>query len=606
MFLLRRFGLGLKEERLITKQLTTVRGKLGYTSWNPLAKLLKELPEKNLLSRFEEFCMQEFQVENKLMTLQDKLKFFERIFQKEKLLRTSVRESTTNEKDFADWWKKSVEEKSTKLWLPTKIDLRDLTSISSLKSVRKTEFQSWFTGRKMETKISTERNSNFKKICSVLSTSSLQDGMVKERESFEEKEKKKKWKKRNKHRENVPNPNGITTIRIYPNTEQKEKIERLLSANRWAYNLLVEKTKNNIFSKNFKVKETKERLRPLLQKRTLANATYLDVNEEAFDSAFSDLWNARKSAIESAKAINKERIQTAKKFGKKPKLVEPKALKFRTKKWSQGKIDIRTRSIKVIDENKISFFPTYFGKDNCVLETKEKIPSLEYSIILRSGKKGCYYLAIPKFTEIRKKREQRMCAIDPGSRTFLTGYDPEGTIFEIGSKEEIIEKIMKKKKRSEEILIKLSNFRGKRNERYNLKIERLNLEKKTANMMKDCHHKASKWIAENYSHVLLGELRTSNLTKKEGRNLGKENSKILTQWSHCKFRLRFKNKLEKFGCRPIICNESYTSKTCTSCGRLNHNLGASKTFVCSFCELVIDRDVSGSRNIFLKHHHHFF
>ena len=41
----------------------------------------------------------------------------------------------------------------------------------------------------------------------------------------------------------------------------------------------------------------------------------------------------------------------------------------------------------------------------------------------------------------------------------------------------------------------------------------------------------------------------------------------------------------------IDCHEEYTSKTCSCCGRLNHTLGASKSFTCPFCHYVVDRDV---------------
>ena len=53
----------------------------------------------------------------------------------------------------------------------------------------------------------------------------------------------------------------------------------------------------------------------------------------------------------------------------------------------------------------------------------------------------------------------------------------------------------------------------------------------------------------------------------------------------------------------IDCHEEYTSKTCSCCGRLNHTLGASKSFTCPFCHYVVDRDVGAARNIFLKNHH---
>ena len=44
---------------------------------------------------------------------------------------------------------------------------------------------------------------------------------------------------------------------------------------------------------------------------------------------------------------------------------------------------------------------------------------------------------------------------------------------------------------------------------------------------------------------------------------------------------------------------SYTTRTCTNCGYLN-KVGACKTIDCKGCDLKIDRDFNGARNIYLK------
>ena len=603
MFLLRRLDAGLKEGRLITERLTMAKEKRGSMNWSRLEKLLKETPEKNLLPKFEEFCMQECQVKSKGLTLQDKSKFFERTFQKVNLLQMLGQDSTITEKDFGNWWPGFAEEKSTKLWLPTKTDLPDLTSISFLKSVKKMEFPSWFTGRKTEALNLKEKKLNCKKICSALSTSSLQGETEKEQVSSKEKDKeieKKKREKKNKSK-NLPEPNGCTTIRLYPNSKQKEKLDRMLSANRWAYNLLVEKTKGRLYEKTFRVGEEKKKLRPLIQKRTLANATYSDVREEAFDSAFSDLWAGRKSAIENYKTKWKRYHERKEKFPNKVHKIPapPKNKEFRKRKERGGRIEIRVRDLHFNETTKqLSFFPTYFGKDNCTFLLKENIPPLLYSATFFSGKKGGYYLAIPTYREPKKRTDQTLCSLDPGARTFLTGYDPRGSTFDIGTE---LTKLQKKRKYSEQLASKIREFRSrKRNERYNLKQRRLNLETKITNMIKDCHHKVGKWLTENYANILLGKINTANIINKEGRNINGKASENLKLWSHFKFRQRLENKAMKAGAKFFACCEAWTSKTCTSCGRLNHNLGSAKVFSCLHCGLVIDRDVNGARNILLK------
>ena len=47
-------------------------------------------------------------------------------------------------------------------------------------------------------------------------------------------------------------------------------------------------------------------------------------------------------------------------------------------------------------------------------------------------------------------------------------------------------------------------------------------------------------------------------------------------------------------------DERYTSKMCSLCGWINNKLGSDKIYNCKECKLMLDRDVNGARNIFLK------
>lgn len=50
-----------------------------------------------------------------------------------------------------------------------------------------------------------------------------------------------------------------------------------------------------------------------------------------------------------------------------------------------------------------------------------------------------------------------------------------------------------------------------------------------------------------------------------------------------------------------LCDEAFTSKTCTNCGFANEQLKRAKIFNCPNCKIVYDRDIGAARNIFLKH-----
>ena len=69
-------------------------------------------------------------------------------------------------------------------------------------------------------------------------------------------------------------------------------------------------------------------------------------------------------------------------------------------------------------------------------------------------------------------------------------------------------------------------------------------------------------------------------------------------WSHYRFKQFLKNKAAEYSCNIIEVNESYTSKTCTNCGK-QQNIGSKKLMKCS-CGTELDRDINGARNVFLK------
>ena len=72
-------------------------------------------------------------------------------------------------------------------------------------------------------------------------------------------------------------------------------------------------------------------------------------------------------------------------------------------------------------------------------------------------------------------------------------------------------------------------------------------------------------------------------------------------WSHYQFRSVLENKARRYrGAKVVVVDEAYTSKTCGRCGWIHARLGGSKTFRCSECGWVVDRDVNGARNSVLR------
>lgn len=76
-------------------------------------------------------------------------------------------------------------------------------------------------------------------------------------------------------------------------------------------------------------------------------------------------------------------------------------------------------------------------------------------------------------------------------------------------------------------------------------------------------------------------------------------------WSHYTFKQRILWKASQTTwCQVHIVTEDYTSKTCGNCGFIKDNLGRAKIYKCEKCKMVMDRDVNGARNIYLKNLSH--
>ena len=327
------------------------------------------------------------------------------------------------------------------------------------------------------------------------------------------------------------------------------------------------------------------------------NLSIASCNEACFDSAYRDILKARITTMALSKA---QKNATGKGFQ------YPDRLNFKTKKKGGNSIEIRGRSLKYDPENRtISFFKTFFKDHHIKMKTDLKklgITDFNYSCRLNMVNDE-YYLNVPYVRAVNPTKSGKVCAIDPGVRTFLTGYDPSGYTFEIGSENS---HLYRKKRRIEELQTLLSSAPNKK-KRDKISKEIRNLYKKITNCVNDLHHKSSKILAETYDEILLPAFKTQDMVKKDENKPRKINGRTANNMltlSHYKFQILLAHKMSIRQGKLHICTEEYTSKTCGNCGRLNHDLGSKKIFQCPYetCGYVADRDINAARNIFIKNY----
>jgi len=98
-------------------------------------------------------------------------------------------------------------------------------------------------------------------------------------------------------------------------------------------------------------------------------------------------------------------------------------LKFKSKKNSQS-IEIRVRQYSV-KRGKYRFLSE--------IPKTELIPELTHDIKIQMDHDGSFYMIIP--VDVMKSENQvphRIISIDPGIRTLITGYTPDGFVYQMG------------------------------------------------------------------------------------------------------------------------------------------------------------------------------
>lgn len=247
--------------------------------------------------------------------------------------------------------------------------------------------------------------------------------------------------------------------------------------------------------------------------------------------------------------------------------------------------------------NKQTICPTKLGeelknKENMTYDAIESDCKIHYNCMTKR-----FTLLIPqKHDPIIRRDSNDYISVDPGIRTFLTclsnkSSDNSGKILEIGTnvnrvikdKLEKIDKINANKV--------LSNKKKKRAE--------LKRSKQIINKVTDLHWKSIKELTKN-TNIMIGNWSTKNCIRKKDSRLNKMTKRIASRLRYYEFLMKLKYKCELNGNKLKIVDESYTSILCSNCGNEHPNLGSSKIYKCSNCNIKIDRDLNSCRGIAIK------
>lgn len=516
------------------------------------------------------------------------------------LLQISLQELTLKEKVCQPFWNPAYKELSEKLLLPTETDFVDLASTSSNNWCQKREVGL----RYLETLKTELLNKNLQTTFSPSFTSSLVG----------------KWEK-----EVIPVVKLKTLrIKIYPTKNQKKILDRFIDTSRYVYNRTLEYINNGY-------KINPQNLRDLL----VTENTKKNLEEyKAFDEPINELKKLKSSSSEEEKKklelqikeLQKKRRNEMKKFdfSKNPLISQfeietPKdirdcaverccnafttgyanlrngnikffKMKFKKKTEKKQTIELTPKLISV-KNGKIKMTKKFF-KDDCFFEVDKhnirRIKDLKIKNnvdITRSDNE--YYLNICVETTPKKSNLDTVAGVDLGIRTFATVHSSNATtqvVTEYDQGSNLLFKLNKKLK----ILKNLRRIRKKQLSK---------IDKKKCDVVDRIHWDFINDLLLHNDVVYIGDIKSHDIVK-NGKN--RYINRGFNDLKFYKLKQRLLYKASVAGKKVIYVPEHNTTKTCSSCGIINNEVGASKIFECFSCGLVTGRDINASKNIKMK------
>jgi putative transposase len=194
--------------------------------------------------------------------------------------------------------------------------------------------------------------------------------------------------------------------------------------------------------------------------------------------------------------------------------------------------------------------------------------------------------------------------LDPGVRTFLTGFEAEtGNVYEWGKND--ASKLCRLQHHADKLQSQINQKAPlcHHRRRKRLRKARARIHERIKNLTTDLHRKCAKWLCSRYSVILLPKFNVQGMVEKKskGRRIGKRTVRAMLALRHYTFRDRLLSEARKHpGVRVLLVNEAFTSKTCGNCGWIHKTLGGNKDFRCRECGIHMDRDVNGARNVLLR------
>jgi putative transposase len=485
------------------------------------------------------------------------------------------------------FWNEKCDELSKQIFLPSD------TNLKIYKTPNTFNYKNWF---KTEHKTSLDEfKLNNKKL------------------EIDNKERKFVTQHKNKKTGQMENIIKSHKIKIYFNSTQKNFIKRIFGVYRYFYNRTIQfinnfdkKTNKTFYLINYgkneskitiNLKNVKNKFTHITIRKLIKNNYPEWVNKINFPSHLVDM--AIKEAVSSYSGclvkFNKYKI--------------PFNLKLKTKKDKIQTLNIENTMIHSKTNSLFYNLKDLNDKEYAFRNLKTSCRLNKYLNICDSSvtwnqRTNEFYLNL-NFEDIKLPpnkilSNKKICAIDPGIKSFLTIYS-DNSVNKIGiGIRERIEEICR------DIDIIISKQHKKKEGKYKYNHQKRRALKKALhrkikyldNLKEELHNKSVKYLCDNYGKIIIPPFETQKMVS--NIKLDSKTSRNLMCISYYKFLSKLKSRCIEYDIELVIRPEYYTSKTCTKCGNIKHDLSNANIYICKNCGIKIDRDTNGARNILLR------
>jgi len=237
---------------------------------------------------------------------------------------------------------------------------------------------------------------------------------------------------------------------------------------------------------------------------------------------------------------------------------------------------------------------------NITARLTEQAPTSFKEVAITRDARGNYYASFVSEREKHSSSDTGVIAFDLGMKMLATGINDLGRVYHIGGFKgsrwynKQLDKIRSKRDRCK-----------KKSRRYiHLSKVYRRVSEKKRNKQKDSLHKASHLISHKLvaSTVVGGDLSQRQMVMKQHQKRNKHlNRAVFNDWGLYTFLEMLNYKCALYGKELVFLDERNTSKMCSGCGHLQAMPLWKRTYCCTECGLVMDRDENSAVNILRRY-----